>query len=146
MGIGMEEDRMAGGLIRTSEDFDARFEGFGDAAVGGDVKEEKGFTRVLAGPDRTYKELASQRFSTERLQVGHHAFEPGITHDLHTHDTWEQFYFVISGNAKITVGEETRVVGPGASAYVPPGMPHSFEPADGPLELLVIGAVLDDDI
>lgn len=137
---------MAGGLIRTSEDFDARFEGFGDAAVGGDVKEEKGFTRVLAGPDRTYKELASQRFSTERLQVGHHAFEPGITHDLHTHDTWEQFYFVISGNAKITVGEETRVVGPGASAYVPPGMPHSFEPADGPLELLVIGAVLDDDM
>jgi quercetin dioxygenase-like cupin family protein len=137
---------MAGGLIRTGDEFDARFEGFGDAAVGGDVKEEKGFTRVLAGPDATYQELASQRFSTKRLQVGHHAFEPGITHDLHTHDTWEQFYFVVSGKAKITVGDEVEVVGPGAAAYVPPGMPHAFEPADGPLELLVIGAVLDDDM
>lgn len=137
---------MTSGLIRTSDEFDARFEGFGDAAISGDVKEEKGFTRVLAGPDATYKDLASQRFSTKRLQVGHHAFEPGVTHDPHFHDTWEQFYFVISGRAKITVGDELRVVGPGASAYIPPGISHAFEPVDGPLELLVIGAVLDEDL
>jgi mannose-6-phosphate isomerase-like protein (cupin superfamily) len=132
-----------GTLIRTLADFNQKFEGFDDPN-GTDVKDEKGFTRVLAGPDDLYKDLASGRFSTKRLQIGHHKFEPGLDHGLHHHETWEQFYFIIAGNARIRVGDEEEIVGPGGMAYMPAGVQHAFEPADGPLELLVIGAILDE--
>ena len=132
-----------GELIKTLDDFDQKFEGFNDPN-GTDVKEEKGYTRVLAGPDDVYKDLASGRFSTKRLQIGYHHFEPGLDHGLHHHETWEQFYFIISGKARIWVGDEEEVVGPGGLAYLPAGVPHAFEPVDGPLDLLLAGAILDE--
>ena len=132
-----------GELIRTLDDFATKFEGFNDPN-GTDVKEEKGFTRVLAGPDEVFKDLATGRFSTRRLQIGYHHFELGLDHELHHHETWEQFYFVISGKARIRVGDEDEVVGPGGMAYMAPGVRHAFEPVDGPLDLIVTGAVLDE--
>jgi mannose-6-phosphate isomerase-like protein (cupin superfamily) len=132
-----------GKLIRTLDDFDQKFEGFNDPN-GTDVKEEKGYTRVLAGPDDVYQELASERFSTKRLQVGYHHFEPGLDHGLHHHEAWEQFYFIVSGKARVWVGDEEEVIGPGGVAYIPAGVLHAFEPVDGPLDLLLAGAVLDE--
>lgn len=132
-----------GKLIRTLNDFDQKFEGFNDPS-GTDVKEEKGFTRVLAGPDDVYKGLASGRFSTKRLQIGYHHFESGLDHEPHLHETWEQFYFVISGKARVMVGDEEQILGPGGVAYIPAGVRHGFEPVDGPLDLIIAGAVLDE--
>jgi quercetin dioxygenase-like cupin family protein len=127
--------------IRELGDFDQKFEGF-KGAEGNDVQEEKGFTRVLAGPDDVYRDLAVGRYSTQRLQVGYHHFEPGLDHEMHSHDTWEQFYFVVSGKARVRVGDEERVIGPGGVAYIPPRVRHGFEPVDGVLELIIAGAVL----
>lgn len=130
-------------LIKTLDDFTAKFEGFGDPDST-DVKEEKGFTRVLAGPDHLYRDTAPGRFPSQRLQVGYHHFEESVDHEPHYHETWEQFYFVIAGTARITVGDEQRIVGPGGMAYLPAGVMHSFEAVGGPLDLLLAGAVLDE--
>jgi quercetin dioxygenase-like cupin family protein len=43
------------------------------------------------------------------------------THN-HPHDL---AYFVVSGNARIKIGDDERIVGPGGLAYIPPNVPHS---------------------
>jgi mannose-6-phosphate isomerase-like protein (cupin superfamily) len=43
---------------------------------------------------------------------------------LHIHPTVEEIVFIDSGTAQITVGEEQRIVGAGAVAFIPPGTPH----------------------
>jgi mannose-6-phosphate isomerase-like protein (cupin superfamily) len=43
---------------------------------------------------------------------------------LHIHYTVEEVIVVEAGTAEITVGAETRRVGAGAVAFVPPGTPH----------------------
>ncbi|HUS14562.1 MAG TPA: cupin domain-containing protein [Chloroflexia bacterium] len=43
---------------------------------------------------------------------------------LHIHHTVEEVIVIEAGTAEIRVGLETRRVGPGAVAFVPPGTPH----------------------
>jgi mannose-6-phosphate isomerase-like protein (cupin superfamily) len=45
----------------------------------------------------------------------------------HRHPTTE-FYYVTSGYARMTIGSETREIGPGDLVLIPPDVMHSIEP------------------
>jgi len=47
--------------------------------------------------------------------------------DLHAHPDHEQVTYVKSGRFKFTIGDETKVVGPGDTLYMEKDIPHGAE-------------------
>ena len=67
----------------------------------------------------------------------------------HLHTGYDEVYYVLGGSGRVTLGEETVAVRPGAVVVVPAGLAHSVE-ADGdePLEFIIFGTPacsIDDD-
>ena len=47
--------------------------------------------------------------------------------EAHTHDVAEQIYYIISGMGTARLGDDTVVVGPGDTLFVPPREVHAIE-------------------
>jgi quercetin dioxygenase-like cupin family protein len=77
-------------------------------------------------PDKAAK---ADLFAGERLFVGLNCFEGGQTQKIHAHSGADKFYYVCSGRARLTVGEETQEVGAGEIVWAPAGVPHGVERA-----------------
>jgi quercetin dioxygenase-like cupin family protein len=63
-------------------------------------------------------------FAGEHLFVGLNCFEPGQSQKVHAHAGADKFYLVLTGKARITVGNETREVEAGTVVWTPAGLPH----------------------
>jgi mannose-6-phosphate isomerase-like protein (cupin superfamily) len=62
---------------------------------------------------------------------------PGISH---YHDTQDELYFVHRGTAKVHVGDEERILGPGGLFHVESTTPRRIESVgDEELVMLVVG-------
>lgn len=59
----------------------------------------------------------------ESLQVIRAEIAPGTDFGLHSHPQ-EQIICVLAGKLEFTVGDETRIVGPGQVIHAPPGITH----------------------
>jgi len=46
---------------------------------------------------------------------------------LHAHSHEDEMWYVIEGTIRFTVGDEVRDAGPGTFAYIPRGLPHTFQ-------------------
>jgi mannose-6-phosphate isomerase-like protein (cupin superfamily) len=66
----------------------------------------------------------------------HHDLYP--EHD-HAGDRQEEVYFVISGEATLTIDGEPHKLRAGSVAYVPPGTKRQFTTPDSPVEFISIG-------
>ena len=53
-------------------------------------------------------------------------FEPGTTYPMHSH-AHEQFSLLLAGRIRLTVGDETRDIGPGDGWYAAANVPHGGE-------------------
>lgn len=86
---------------------------------------------------------AGKRYQVKRITVN-----PGGKLSLQSHIHRSEHWVVVSGTARITVGEETRLLGENQSIYIPLGMKHRLEnPGRIPLELIEVqsGAYLAED-
>jgi uncharacterized cupin superfamily protein len=63
------------------------------------------------------------------LLLGLNCFEPGQSQRVHAHEGADKFYLMLSGKAKITVGDETREVTTGDLVVAPAGIEHGVESA-----------------
>lgn len=75
----------------------------------------------------TFSEARSTRtdlFAGAQLFVGLNCFEPGQTQPVHAHRGADKFYFVVSGKARMTVGDETRDAAAGDLVCAPADVPH----------------------
>ncbi len=63
------------------------------------------------------------------LFAGLNCFEAGQSQTIHTHGGADKFYLVMSGKARMTVGEETRVAEAGTFVWAPAGVPHGVAEA-----------------
>ena len=77
-------------------------------------------------PDKAAK---ADLFKGERLFVGVNCFEPGQSQRVHIHAGADKFYLVVSGRARMTVGEVTREAGPGTVVWAPADVPHGVAEA-----------------
>jgi mannose-6-phosphate isomerase-like protein (cupin superfamily) len=68
-------------------------------------------------------------------------YPPGYEGFHHFHDTQDELYFVHSGSARVEVGGETRVLGPGGVVHVEAATPRKLSNASETedLVLLVVG-------
>ncbi len=60
----------------------------------------------------------------DRLFLGLNCFEPGQPQRVHRHDGADKFYLIVSGKARMAVGEDEFEAGPGALVWAPAGVPH----------------------
>ena len=63
-------------------------------------------------------------FETDQMFCDTYGLEPGQAQKVHAHAGATKFYYVIEGEAAVTIGEETRVLGPGEIAWALPDEPH----------------------
>lgn len=67
---------------------------------------------------------------------------PGARQGLHTHGSYDGFYFVLSGRARFygRGNELFAEIGPNEGVFVPRGTPYAFEALGGEVQLLAIDA------
>jgi mannose-6-phosphate isomerase-like protein (cupin superfamily) len=57
---------------------------------------------------------------------------------LHWHAYTTELFYILEGTLALTLGEETITATPGASAYIPPGVVHTFfNPTAEPVKFLI---------
>jgi len=83
-------------------------------------------SRVTFSPDKATK---ADLFLSKQLFVGLNCFEPGQSQKVHVHAGADKFYLVVTGKARMTVGEETQEVGPGTVVWAPADLPHGVAQA-----------------
>jgi quercetin dioxygenase-like cupin family protein len=79
-------------------------------------------------------------FAMRRFSMGAEGGMP-----LHTNRV-EHEQYVLTGRAKITVGEEVHSVGAGDVLFIPAGMPHSYEVVEAPFEFLCMVPNRPDEV
>ena len=68
-------------------------------------------------------------FRGDRLFVGLNCFEPGQSQPPHVHGGADKFYYVVSGRARFTVGDESFEAGAGTVVWAPADLSHGVEQA-----------------
>ena len=68
----------------------------------------------------------AQILSGEHMHLIRAVYPPGTPYEMHDHPH-EQFSLLLSGRLLLTVGDETREIGPGDGWYAPGGVPHGGE-------------------
>jgi mannose-6-phosphate isomerase-like protein (cupin superfamily) len=73
------------------------------------------------------------------LSVIHERMPPGTAEERHYHQAARQFFFVLSGRARLEIAGTRTPLGAQQGVEVPPGVPHQiFNESDQPVEFLVI--------
>jgi quercetin dioxygenase-like cupin family protein len=90
--------------------------------------------------DWTRSVLDAARFSPDRaakadlvrgshLFAGLNCFEPGQAQAVHTHAGTDKFYLLLSGKARMRVGDDVFEAAGGEVVWAPAGVPHGVEAA-----------------
>jgi len=88
--------------------------------------------------ERAANDGAYLRFLRERnMSAGLYALDAGATDPQQPH-AQDEIYFVASGRASLTVGDETTQVARGSVVHVPAGVPHKFHHITEDLRVLVV--------
>ena len=107
------------------------------------VKQSEAFSRDNR-PWGWYETLAlSERFQVKRIVV-----KPGGCLSLQSHFHRSEHWIVVSGTAKVTIGEEVKLVTENESVYIPLGETHRMEnPGKLPMVLIEVqtGTYLGED-
>jgi quercetin dioxygenase-like cupin family protein len=91
---------------------------------------------VGSSPTKFFK---STLFESSRLLLGLNCLEPGQAQAAHEHDDQDKFYFVIEGQGEFSVGEETRIAGPGITVWAQAGIPHGVANRGAERLVLLVG-------
>jgi mannose-6-phosphate isomerase-like protein (cupin superfamily) len=86
----------------------------------------------------TIRELLAHRNSSIRKQsLAEARLAVGCATIPHHHAVTEEIYYILTGSAQMTLGDETRAVGPGDAIAIPPGIRHTIRNT-GPAELVFL--------
>jgi mannose-6-phosphate isomerase-like protein (cupin superfamily) len=100
--------------------------------------------RKSLGAARQFKPeklVKSSLFATPRLFFDLYCLLPGQAQKVHTHAAADKVYLVVSGRARVTVGDETAELAPEEAVLCPAGVAHGVA-NDGPepATLIVVAA------
>jgi len=65
-------------------------------------------------------------FNSPQMTFAHWDFDMGSSIHAHSHDQ-EEVWHIVEGKLEVTIGKETKVVGPGMAAIVPSNSRHSVK-------------------
>jgi len=88
----------------------------------------------------------SQEFSFRQLAIRIHVLEPGESNGLYHREAQQEAFLVLSGECRLLVEGEERLLRPWDFFHCPPGTDHIFVGAgDGPSAILMAGARSEDE-
>ncbi len=70
--------------------------------------------------------LAHRNSCIQKQSLAEARLPPGASTTLHYHPATEEIYYILEGTGRMTIGEETRQVGPGDAIAIPPGAVHTI--------------------
>jgi mannose-6-phosphate isomerase-like protein (cupin superfamily) len=80
-----------------------------------------------SGQGEIIRELAGLAQATaQRLSLAEVTITPNGGSREHYHRQMEEVYYLLQGQAQLTLGDEACVVGPGDSVVIPPGAGHKI--------------------
>jgi mannose-6-phosphate isomerase-like protein (cupin superfamily) len=92
-----------------------------------DVVNQQDAPPFVTADGSTIRELLAHRNSAIRKQsLAEARLAPGAATTPHHHAVTEEIYYILSGTADMTLGHETRPVGPGDAIAIPPGCRHTI--------------------
>jgi mannose-6-phosphate isomerase-like protein (cupin superfamily) len=96
-------------------------------------------TRYSAGPSTVTIKLGS-RETGGMLALLEYAAAPGFEGpERHVHPEFDECFYVLEGQGRFTVGEQTLDVGTGGTVFAPGECPHTFaNPFAQPLRMLLV--------
>lgn len=68
-------------------------------------------------------------FRSDRLFLGLNCLARGQSQRAHAHADADKFYLVLSGKARIAIGDRTMELGPAGIAWAPAGISHGVDEA-----------------
>ena len=80
----------------------------------------------------------------ENLMLSFLEMDAGAEVQLHSHPH-EQGGILLKGRLQLTIGDETRVVEPGAMFLIPPNIPHRAVAVDGPATVMDVFSPVRED-
>ena len=91
------------------------------------------------GTGELVRELAGLvRANAQRLSLAEVVLEPGGQSREHHHRRMEEVYYLLQGQARLTLGRETRLVGPGDTIVIPTGTRHKIVNAGGTQVVMIV--------
>jgi mannose-6-phosphate isomerase-like protein (cupin superfamily) len=101
-----------------------------------------GVAAVEGGPGEVVRELAGLgQGNAQRLSLAEVTIMPDGQSREHYHHELEEAYYLLTGQAHMTVDEEIRTVGPGDTIVIPPGARHRIvNTGDTDLVMIVVCA------
>ena len=92
-----------------------------------DIVNHRDATPFTTVDGSTIRELLAHRNSAIRKQsLAEARLAVGAATIPHHHAVTEEIYYILSGSAEMTLGDETRAVGPGDAIAIPPGLRHTI--------------------
>jgi mannose-6-phosphate isomerase-like protein (cupin superfamily) len=91
---------------------------------------------LVSFPGQDGRTLLSSDQSGGTVAVFHLTLTPGFYAQPHHQEHEEEFFYVLSGQVELTIGNQTKVVGPGHFGFAPRWATHAFRPVGGVAELL----------
>ncbi|MFC2133972.1 cupin domain-containing protein [Bacteroidota bacterium] len=113
-----------------------------------DIKDSKYYEDITSGKTFDFGSntatLLVDRKDANRTEVTCVTWRDGKRGAMVAHKDKEQTFFVLEGKGKITVGDETEMVGEGDMVFVPRNTPHTTEAVDGDLKYLCMNGLAED--
>ena len=78
----------------------------------------------LPNEEKTQEKILFDVGETETIALGRVTVEPGGTTQEGFHPDEEEVYVILKGRARLMVGDDIQVVGPGDTVYVPRNHRH----------------------
>ena len=105
------------------------------------VKDVVGFS--LPGDEDTYQSrmlVDPESVGSEKVSINHFTLKPGKSTSSGSHpEPYEEVYYILRGKARLTIGDETREVGPDTVGYIHWGTNHQLvNIGETDLEILTI--------
>jgi mannose-6-phosphate isomerase-like protein (cupin superfamily) len=97
-----------------------------------DIVNHRDTTPFTTVDGSTIRELLAHRNSAIRNQsLAEARVPPGRATIPHHHAVAEEIYYMLSGTGSMTLGDESRPVGPGDAIAIPPGVRHTIRNTGG---------------
>ena len=121
--------------------------GVDEVKVDFEVKPSKIFTDIRSGKKFEFGSnstiLLLDRSETNKCELTLVFWPAGNKGAMVAHKEEEQTFFVLQGNGKVTVGDETAEVKPGSVVFVPRNTPHTIEAFGTELVYLCMNGLVD---
>ena len=97
-------------------------------------------------PYAIFPGVGLQAIAGDQVFLGRVTYEPGTTVARHSHEHTEQVMLILEGSVTMTIGDETKELGPGGVCVVNRGVEHELHSAIGVTFVEALGPVPLDHI